>query len=216
MDRTRQMRTLAALIALIAWAAIFGQMALNFAAAPANGTPSWMVPVNLYGYFTIWANTLVALAATHAARGGSETVLLGRPGSRAAVVVYIVVVGTIYHTLLAGLRHLAGLPWLIDHMLHTVVPLAWPLWWLAFRSRAALSWSILPGALVVPTLYSFWAMGRGAMTGKYAYFFIDIGKYGVPTVLINIAGLVLLFAGLMAALIAFDRRGSSALKPQES
>jgi hypothetical protein len=49
-------------------------------------------------------------------------------------------------------------------------------------------------------------MGKGAITGKYAYFFIDVGKYGVPQVLLNIGGLALLYAALMAVVIAFDRR----------
>ena len=48
-------------------------------------------------------------------------------------------------------------------------------------------------------------MGRGLLTGKYAYFFIDIDKYGLARVLINSTGLVMLFVGLMAALIALDR-----------
>lgn len=53
------------------------------------------------------------------------------------------------------------------------------------------------------------------MTGQYAYFFIDIGKYGVALVLINIAGLALLYAALMAILVAFDRwaGGKAALDP---
>ena len=51
------------------------------------------------------------------------------------------------------------------------------------------------------------------MTGKYAYFFIDLGKYGVPRVLLNIAGLALLFALLMAVVIAFDRRAGGHTVP---
>ena len=114
----------------------------------------------------------------------------------------------VYHGLLAGLRHLDGRAWLFDQLLHTAVPIAYPLWWLAYRTRGQLAWAMLPSALAVPTAYCFWAMARGAITGKYAYFFIDIGKYGFPQVMLNIAGLVLLFAGLMAAVIAFDRRAA--------
>jgi hypothetical protein len=57
----------------------------------------------------------------------------------------------------------------------------------------------------LPLAYCGVAMGRGLLTGKYAYFFIDIGKYGLSQVLFNIAALALLYVGLMAALIGLDR-----------
>ncbi len=211
MALTGRVRLAAALVALCAWTAIFGQMALNFGAAPGEGKPLWAVPLALYGYFTIWGNTIVALVTTRLALGrGDDGALLGRAGTLAAAVVYIVVVGSVYHTLLAGLRHLDGVPKLMDTLLHTVVPIAYPLFWLALVPRGRLHWGALLPSLVVPVAYCFVAMGQGALTGKYAYFFIDAGKYGVGQVVLNIAGLAGVFAVLMAIVIAFDRRAAPA------
>ncbi len=162
------------------------------------------------------------MIATHLARAGGagaggpggET-LLGRPGTLAASVVYILVVGVIYNTLLAGYNHPKGLAVLFNALLHMVVPLAWPLWWLVAVPRGRLGWGALLPSLPFPFAYCLVAMGRGLATGKYAYFFLDVGKAGLVQVLFNITGLVLLFAGLMALLIAFDRRmgrSSAAMK----
>lgn len=202
-------RLVAAIIAGVAWSAILVQLILNFGAAPAKGIPMWRVPIELYGYFTIWSNTLVALVTTWFARGkpGAGAGLLGRPGTLAATVVYILVVGVIYNTLLIQYNPQVGFRKFIDTIFHTVIPLAYPLWWLTLVPRRQLGWNALAPALVFPVVYSLWAMGKGAATGKYAYFFIDIPKYGLPVVLINIAGLALLYAALMAMVIAFDRRG---------
>jgi hypothetical protein len=205
-DTTVLARRLAGAIAIIATTAIITQLGLNLARAAEQGKPLWMVPIDLYGYFTIWSNTLVALITARYARGGDEAGLFGRPWLLAATVVYIVVVGLIYNLLLAGYNPQTGLRKAIDLTFHTVIPIAYPLWWLTQVPRGRLAWNALAPALVFPVAYSFVAMGKGAITGKFAYFFIDVGKYGVPQVLLNIGGLALLYAALMAVVIAFDRR----------
>lgn len=213
-------RRLAGVIAIVAIAAIVTQLGLNLARAAEQGKPLWMVPIDLYGYFTIWSNTLVAIITARYALGGDsgggdENGLFGRPWLLAATVVYIVVVGLIYNLLLAGYNPQTGLRKLIDLTFHTLIPIAYPLWWLTQVPRGRLGWNALAPALVFPVAYSFVAMGKGAITGKYAYFFIDVGKYGVGAVLLNIGGLALLYAALMALVIAFDRRasGSAAMDP---
>ena len=204
-DERARARLLATLIAVTSWGAIGAQIALNLGNAAAEGVSLWLVPLRLYGYFTIWANTLVALVTTHVALRGDREALLARSGTLAATLVYIVVVGVIYNTLLAGMRHLEGVPKLVDMLLHGVVPVAYPLWWLMCVRRGRLGWGHAVPAMGVPLAYCGVAMGRGLLTGKYAYFFIDIDKYGLTRVLINSTGLVMLFVGLMAALIALDR-----------
>ena len=52
------------------------QLIINFGNAPGEGKPLWSVPLALYGYFTIWTNTLVALVTTHAARSGDRDALV--------------------------------------------------------------------------------------------------------------------------------------------
>lgn len=202
---TATARLAAGFIALAAFAGVFGQLALNIGKAAAAGTPAWQELPALYGYFTIWSNTLIGLIALHAARGGDEAGFFGRPLLRGAAVTYIIVVGTIYHTLLAAGRNLHGAAWGLDNLLHSVVPVAWPLWWLAFAPRGALGWRHVVPAMVFPLAYAAVALGRGAVTHKYAYFFLNADTYGWPRVLGNSIGLALFFGGLMALLVLVDR-----------
>ena len=205
---THRARQLAAAIAIIAGVAVVSQLGLNFARAVEKGTPLFMVPIDLFGYFTIWSNTLVALVTARFARGGDNRGL-GAPWLLAAAVVYILVVGAVYNLLLAPYNPQVGVRKLLDLVFHSVIPIAYPLWWLTQVSRGQLAWNTLLPALAFPLAYCAAAMTKGAMTGKYAYFFIDIGRFGVAQVLINIAGLAALYAVLMAVVIAFDRRGSN-------
>lgn len=204
-DEGGRARLLAGLIALLIWAAIVVQIQLNLERAASEGVPVWLVPFRLYGYFTLWANTLVALVTTHFALKGGSASLLARSGTRAAAVVYIIVVGLIYNTLLVQYNPQTGLRLFIDTIFHTIVPVAYPLWWLAYVRRGRLGWHHAVPAMALPLAYCGVAMGRGLLTGKYAYFFIDINKYGLSQVMLNIAALVVFFIGLMAALIALDR-----------
>jgi hypothetical protein len=204
MTATKAARRAAAVIAIIAWSTIVLQLALNFAGAGAKGVPLWRVPIDLYGYFTIWSNTLVALVTMRFARGRSDG-LLGHPVTLAATVVYIIVVGVIYNTLLVQYNPQTGVRLVIDTIFHTLIPLAYPLWWLVCVPRGRLGWNAVAPTVVFPVVYGVVALIKGAVTGKYAYFFIDVGKYGLGQVLLNILALGLLYAMLMAIVIALDR-----------
>jgi hypothetical protein len=160
----------------------------------------------LFGYFTIWSNGIVAIAAgwcglVGRARGA------GHPAVLAASAVFILVVGIVYNTLLAGLNHPPTLlRQLIDHVFHIASPLLWVLWWLLLRPPHRLSWAHGWAVLPVPLLYCAWSMWRGAVEGRYAYFFIDVSTLGWNQVIVNIIGFAALFAVLMLAAIGWDRR----------
>jgi len=203
MEFNKAARNGAAVIAGVVWAALALQLLLNLGKASSEGKPLWVVPLEMYGYFTIWSNTLVGLITTAVARGRQG--LFARPVTLGAAVVYIIVVGVIYNTLLIQLNPQTGLRLLTDTIFHTVVPLAYPLWWALLVRRGQLVWKSLWGALGFPLAYTFVALSRGALTGKYAYFFLDVAKYGVAQVLLNLVGLVIFFAVLMAGVIGFDR-----------
>jgi hypothetical protein len=160
---------------------------------------------HLYGWFTIWSNTAVALIAGHCAiigraRGPAHPALL------AACAVWIAVVGVIYNTLLVHLNHPPTLSrQVIDFVFHVVAPVAWPVWWLWARPRGLLDWRHLVAVLPLPLAYCAFSLWVGGQTGRYPYFFVDVALLGWGRVLINIVGLAALFTGLMAAAIAWDR-----------
>ncbi len=188
---------------MLAGGALFGQIAVDMVE---KGRGLFAAFAGLFGYFTIWANGIVAMVAGWCgligrARGP------GHPALLAASAVFILVVGVVYNTLLAGLNHPPTLlRALIDHVFHIATPLLWPAWWLWLRPRRALDWRYVWAVLPVPLLYCAFSLISGGQTGRYPYFFIDVSLLGWPQVIINSAGFAALFAGLMAAAIAWDRR----------
>ena len=160
---------------------------------------------HLYGWFTIWSNTAVALIAGHVALLGRAKGP-GHPALLAASAAWIAVVGVVYNTLLAHLNHPPTLArQMIDMVFHVITPAAWPAWWLWGRPAGALRWAHLAAVLPLPLLYCGFSLWVGSQTGRYAYFFIDVDRYGWGQVLVNITGLAAFFIGLMAAAIAWDR-----------
>ena len=119
------------------------------------------MPLLLYGYFTIWSNTLVGLICTSVALGRPG--LFTRPGTLGAAVVYITVVGVIYNVLLKATNPQTGVGLVIDTVFHSIVPLAYVLWWLALVPRGHMPRAALWGALGFPLAYTFVALvARGA------------------------------------------------------
>ena len=199
-----KMRAAALAIAVTAWGAVGLQSALS-TLAPMTGNGGLPGLIGLFGYFTIWSNVLVALVMTAVARHGLDAGWLSRRGTVAALSVYIIIVGAVYNLILASQWHPVGLHKLGDTLLHTVTPLAVPLFWLALvphgglRAGQALAW------LGFPAGYLGFAMARGALTGKYAYPFLDLTKLDGATVTRNIVLLFALFVVLALAVIALDR-----------
>jgi len=60
--------------------------------------------------------------------------------------------------------------------------------------------------LLFPLAYLLWSFARGAWVHEYPYPFIDVDALGWPSVLLNAAGVLLVFVALGAILVAVDRR----------
>lgn len=193
----------AAGIAMLVGSALLAQYALNIAERASHPATELVL---FYGWFTIWTNTAVALIAMHAGFNG-RAAGLAHPALLAASAVWIIVVGIVYNTLLAGLNPPPTLPRQIINMIfHIISPLAWAGWWLWLRPAGLLEWRHLAAVLPLPLAYCVFALWMGATTGHYAYFFIDVSLLGWAQTTVNIIGFSALFAGLMAMAIGWDRR----------
>ncbi|MBF9044424.1 hypothetical protein HKCCE4037_13865 [Rhodobacterales bacterium HKCCE4037] len=150
-------------------------------------------------FFTILSHVLIVLTFLAAAfrREG-----IGAPWG-AALTLTIVLVGAVYHTLLRGIVDFTGLGHWADVGLHTVVPIAVLLWWLAFAPKRSLRYGDLPMFIMWPCVYVAYALGRGAADGTYPYPFMDVGDLGPAIVATNLAGLllVLLIGGVIFVMI---------------
>ncbi|WP_224816974.1 Pr6Pr family membrane protein [Hasllibacter sp. MH4015] len=138
-------------------------------------------------FFTILTNILVAVTFTAAAlrRDG-----IGAPWV-SALTLAMVLVGGVYHTLLSGITEFEGLGAWADQGLHTVVPIACVLWWIAFAPKRHLQYRDLPMFIMWPCVYVAYALARGDADGTYPYPFMDLSDKGALAVATNLAGLVL-------------------------
>src|SRR4051812_38806133 len=94
--------------------------------------------------------------------------------------VYITVVGLVYNLILRQLWKPAGLQFVDDELLHSVIPFLFILYWLMFVPKSELKWKDVLFWLIYPLIYLICILIRGALSGFYPYPFIntdDIGYY---------------------------------------
>ena len=159
--------------------------------------------VRFFSFFTILTNVLAALAllAPVLAPRSALGQFLARPSVRTIIAAYIILVGMVYYLLLRGLSHREGWPLFFEELLHYVTPPLFVMDWLAFVPKRKLGASVGLAGIWFPVAYIAWTLVHGAVTGWYPYPFVDVADLGYGQVLLNIAGLVLIYlalAGLLA------------------
>jgi hypothetical protein len=113
-------------------------------------------------------------------------------------------VGLVQRLLLQGLRIQQGGDLVADILLHQVVPVLVPLFWLVFvpkgylRRRDPLLWACYPLA------YLACALMRGVREGHYPYPFLDIGTIGGVAVLAYTAAITAAFLTVGWGIVALD------------
>lgn len=190
-------RLVSAAAALVALAAL----ALQYAAAVdapmrPEGVAVWWW---LAGYFTILTNLGTAVLMSATALGHRLSA-----AAQAGMILAMLMVGLVYHALLARLWAPEGLVWWADQGLHTAVPLLVLAWWLGFGNRAV-GLRDLPSWLIWPAAYGAYALARGALTGFWPYPFLDADLLGWQRVTLNLAGMMAGFGALGLGLIGLAR-----------
>lgn len=208
-ERRAQARIAAALVAALALSALWLHLHVGLMRHPDRAVLSELWRIGRY--FTILTTALVALSFAWIAVAG-----LPRAGWSAGLVLWTAIVGAVYHALLA--RELTGLRWLADLGLHTVVPLAVLLWWLAYAHKTGLGRRHALLWLIWPALYVTYALIRGEMDGRHPYFFVDPARIGWSGVALWCAGLGLVFwlAGLALVLLGGSLGARSATASAEA
>lgn len=184
-------RFAAALLAFLAAAAVLLQAWLTLALVRGQGGGVLQALGVLAGYFTILSNVFVALTAT--AQAGAPGAWLAKPSVRGCATTAIVLVGLGYHLLLRALWDPQGWQRVADDLLHYAVPIAALLHWLLFPSREPLPATAPLRWLAYPLAYVVWVLARGAWLGTYPYPFVDVDALGYGRVVLNAAGLLLVF-----------------------
>lgn len=200
------------LLGAVGLLALFGPL-LNLVLAPgfedgAFDTALGRV-VNSASYFTNTTNALVGVTFLLLLRDrdrGPRFQAMHLSGVLAAVIV-----GSVYHLLLADLNDPTGLYVLTNLTTHTLVPILAPLTWLVVGPRGRTDlWTVL-GTLAYPLAWLAYAMIRGTLvTGNdgmpyYPYPFLDAADLGYATALVNVAGIAAVFLVLAAVAAVVDR-----------
>lgn len=202
--RAQLARALAAVGALISWAALALQFYLLLVQLGAPLLAVW----RFVGFFTILANFLVAIALTYAALWPRRREGLGSARGDLAVATTIAMVGLTYSLLLRATWNPQGAAKLADVMLHDAAPLVGVAWFL-LRPRGRLGVADVAVALIFPLLYVVYALARGAADGWYAYWFLDPHRLGVAQLALSMVGLAAAFLAA-AAILALVSNGINA------
>jgi hypothetical protein len=198
-------RITAGLIAVAGWLSLLLQFILHITNPLVAEVSFAELLVRFFSYFTIWANILVAATLTAIAFFPLARIL-SKPSIHAAVAVYITMVGAVYSVLLRGAWNPEGWIAVADHSLHDVIPILYVAYWLIFAPKAGILWTDPIKWLVVPAVYFVYSLLRGAIVGRYPYWFADAALLGYPTALMN-AGFVL----LAFAVVGFIYAGAAKL-----
>ena len=194
-----------AIAALIVWFALGLQYGLMLGGDTEMGAGE--LTLNFFSYFTILSNIPVALALTAPAVAPNS-----RPGRRslsesvrAAVTMYIVVVGVVYHFLLAPTWNPQGWSLVANNLLHYVMPIAFAADWLVFTPKGRLRWVDPARWLAVVLVYGGWTLLHGELSGWWPYWFTDVDKLGLARVMLYFAGLLVFFLIVGLIVVAVDR-----------
>jgi len=127
-----------------------------------------------------------------------------RPETINGVSVNILLVGIAYNVLLRNTWSPQGAQWLVDELLHDVIPLLFAGYaWVLSQERMGafvprLAWALWPIAFFA------YALVRGAVSGFYPYPFINVTHLGYGGVLVNAIGILLGYFVLSALWYLFE------------
>jgi hypothetical protein len=193
-------RLIAILGASAGVAALLLQFGLMFNSMSAQGYDPLAIAWRYFGYFTILTNILIAVIWTGAALQPDAL----RPRLEGAGAVAIVMVGIIYHLLLANRWSPQGLQLAADFIHHSFTPILFGLYWL-IRPHGSLKWADAGLLVVWPLAYCAYALTRGAFDGWYAYYFLDPSRVTAAALALSIAVQSAAFLACALAFVLVDK-----------
>ena len=149
-----------------------------------------------FGFFTVWTNILIALAFTAPLLDQDRKLynFFMLPAVRAALASYIFMVSVVYHIAIAPSWDPQGFTLLTAHGLNTVIPILYIVDWLFFAKKRPIFYKHLPYWVIYPAVYGVTIIILGSLTNVYPYTFLDVSLIGIEKVLMNMFGLVAVFA----------------------
>lgn len=180
------------IIFLLGWFAVSTQLVLMLSNKKADVGETI---IRFFSFFTILTNLLVAIFASLKlfAKNDRFTSWLLNYRAETAITLYIVIVGLIYNIILRSIWNPTGLQKVADELLHTVIPLLFLGYWIAFVDKKLLVYKDIFLWLIYPAVYCLFVLFRGYFSNFYPYPFIDVNVLGYTQTAINSFFLILVF-----------------------
>ena len=180
-------------LAALGWFALISQFYINITSKVA---PAFELIIRYFSYFTLTTNLVVATCCTVLvlAPNSNSGSFFARQKTMTAIAVYIVIVGVIYNLILRFIWKPEGLQMIVDEMLHSAIPVLFFIYWIIFVPKKRLKWFDLLPWLIYPFVYIIFILVRGEFYGFYPYPFINTTQIGLKKVLINSAGIAVVFS----------------------
>ena len=205
MTRAGAARTYRALFAAVAWFGLGLQYGLSITGNPDRSAAE--LTLNFFSYFTVLVNILAALAFTVPVVAPNSR--LGRwtssEGVRAAIAMYIAVVGLTYHFLLSHVWDPQGWLFVANGVLHYVTPVAFVLDWLLFTPKGRLRWIDAVKWLAGPAVYVVWTLIHGYASDWWPYWFVNVPALGLHKAGFWFAAMLTFFIVVGLIIVAIDR-----------
>lgn len=182
-------------ICLLSWFALIGQFYLIILNR-VTSVPETII--RYFSFFTILTNLLVAICCTILLTNSNSKIksFFLKQNRLTAIAVYITIVGLVYNFILRFLWNPQGLQWIVDELLHSVIPLLFIVFWLLIVPKGKLHWKSVLAWLLYPLIYLVFVLLRGIPSSFYPYPFIDVDKIGYYKTFINSSGMLLAFLAI--------------------
>jgi hypothetical protein len=189
-------KILALLFALIGWFAVIAQLCIMIAD---KELPVTETLVKFFSYFTILTNIIVAVYFTGVFFStDNKPGFTSKPGTLTAITVYIFIVGIVYQLALRHIWNPQGLQRVVDELLHSVIPVLTIIFWFLYEVTKPVKYQRVFNWAIYPLAYLVFILIRGNSTSLYPYYFVDVTKLGMQTVLLNAAILLIAFLSVAA------------------
>ena len=191
-----QARSLGTALALGGAFAVALQLGLSIRHQLEAGRTVGFAVLQYTGYYTIITNTLCALVAAACVwpkRFGRFAATLRSSIAITAAAVSIFMVGMLYVTLLTQVHHPKGLEHLTNLLLHYLIPPLFAHFWWQVVPQGSLDWRDAWRCMALPAAYLIYLAVRGAATGLYPYYFVDVGQLGYARAAVNALAIAAVF-----------------------
>lgn len=160
--------------------------------------------IRFFSFFTILTNTLVALFFTN--KITRKMNVLNKNGALTAITTFILIVGLVYQFVLRATWNPTGLQFVVDELLHTIIPVYMFIYWLLYAKSNNFKLKYILPWLIYPIFYIIYVMIRGNLSGFYPYPFLNVTKIGLQQSIINISVILIVSLILMSFLILIGKK----------